>query len=143
MTHLGRGAMLLVAALALVAAGCGSDNAGGTTATASGSATTDVSATDASASDADVAAGLAQMVADAADTLAKTATDAEAGKAAAQGLETSWKPIEDVVKANEPDTYVDIEDAMALLESGDATRAAEGGAKIGTAVASYMAKHPG
>ena len=142
MTHLGRGAMLL-AALALVGAGCGSDdNAGGTTATASGAATTDDTATGA-ASDADVAAGLAQMVTVAAETVAKTAADAEAGKAAARGLETSWAPIEDVVKANEPDTYVDIEDAMALLETGDATKAAEGGAKIGTAITSYVAKHPG
>ena len=47
------------------------------------------------------------------------------------------------MKANEPDTYVDIEDAMALLGSGDATKAADGAARIATAVTGYVAKHPG
>ena len=62
---------------------------------------------------ADVAPGLQQMVTVAADVATKTATDAAAGKTAAEGLEQHWAPIEDTVKANDPDAYVEIEDAMA------------------------------
>jgi hypothetical protein len=133
-----RVSVLLLAAFALTAAACGgSDSSSGAT-TATAAATNG-----ATASDADVATGLAQMVTVAAEAAAKTVTDAAAGKTAAAGLETRWAPIEDVVKANEPDTYIDIEDAMALLESGDAGKAADGAARITTAVTGYVVKHPG
>ena len=91
----------------------------------------------------EIAAGLGQMVTVAADVAAKTATDAEAGKAAAAGLEPHWAPIEDRVKANDPDAYIAIEDAMAQLESGDVAKAAAGAAAIATAVSAYVAAFPG
>ena len=47
------------------------------------------------------------------------------------------------MKANDPDAYVAIEDAMALLESGDATKAATGATAIATAISSYVAAFPG
>ncbi len=135
MMVVGRIAVLLLASFSLVAAGCGGDDSS----VGDAAATTEAPA----ASDADVAAGLAQMITVATDTAAKTATDAEAGKAAAEGLEPHWAPIEDVVKTTDPDAYVAIEDAMALLESGDATKAADGAAQIGTAITTYVAAHPG
>jgi hypothetical protein len=141
MTKFARAAVLLLATFAPITAGCGgggsSDTTAGATAAAAG---TDAAAT---ATATDVATGLAAMVATAADAAAKTATEAGAGKTAAAALEPSWAPIEDVVKANEPDTYIGIEDAMALLESGDATKAADGATRLTTAVAGYVAKYPG
>ena len=141
MTKLGRAAVLLVAVLALIAAGCGGDDASDETSPAATSTAAAAAAGD--VSDADVAAGLAKMVTVGADVAAKTATDAEAGKTAAEGLEAHWAPIEDRVKANDPDAYIAIEDAMAQLESGDATKAATGATAIVTAVSSYVAAYPG
>jgi hypothetical protein len=142
MKCLGRIVVLLLSSFALVAAGCGGDTSTtGDTVEPAGSDTATAPA--GAISDADVAAGLARMVTVAAETAAKTATGADAGKAAAADLETAWAPIEDVVKANDPDTYVAIEDAMALLQSGDVTKAADGAAQIGTAITAYVAEHPG
>jgi hypothetical protein len=145
MTKFARAAVLLLATFAPITAGCGGGGSSDTTAGATTAAAgTDTAATATGAVTAtDVATGLAAMVATAADAAAKTATDAGAGKTAAAALEPSWAPIEDVVKANEPDTYIDIEDAMALLESGDATKAADGATRLTTAVAGYVAKYPG
>jgi hypothetical protein len=150
----GRIAVLLIAAVALVAAGCGgSDDSSGDTAAPAASAAASTAAaagTEAStaaaaggSSAAAVAAGLQQMVATAADVATKTATDPEAGKTAAEGLEPSWAPIEETVKANDPDAYVDIEDAMAQLESGDAAKAVDGSTRIAAAITAYLAAHPG
>jgi len=139
----GRIAVLLIAAVALVAAGCGgSDDSSDDTAAPAASAVASTAAA-AGSSAAAVAAGLQQMVATAADVATKTATDPEAGKTAAEGLEPSWAPIEDTVKANDPDTYVDIEDAMAQLESGDAAKAVDGSTRIAAAITAYLAAHPG
>ena len=133
MTTLGRATVLLLAAFALIAAGCGGSDDGADEAVATAVAV----------DDAQVAAGLARMATVAAETAAKAAIDAAAGKTAAEGLELNWAPIEDVVKANEPDTYIEIEDAMAQLGSGDATKAAAGAVRMATAVTGYVAKHPG
>jgi hypothetical protein len=141
MKHLGRIVMLLLAAFALIAAGCGGDDS--SSADTAPAATSEAAAPAASVSGADVAVGLAKMVTVAAEVAAKTATDAAAGKTAAEGLEPSWAPIEDTVKADDPDTYVAIEDAMALLESGDATKAAAGATQITTAIGAYVAQHSG
>ena len=91
---------------------------------------------------ADVSAGLQQMVTVAADTATKTATDAAAGKTAAEGLEEHWAPIEDTVKANDPNTYVEIEDAMEQLQSGDTTKATDGATRLAAAITAYLAAHP-
>ncbi len=140
MTKLGRSAVLLLAAFALLAAGCGGGSSDHTT---PASASTDAAAPAGDVSDADVAAGLARMVTVAADVAAKTATDAAAGTTAAAGLEPHWAPVEDRVKANDPDAYIAIEDAMAQLESGDATKAAAGAAAITTAINTYVAAAQG
>jgi len=148
----GRIAVLLIAAVALVAAGCGgSDDSStdtsapaATTAAAGASSSSDEDATrSATSSAADVAAGLQQMVAVAADAATKTATDPAAGKTAAEGLEEHWAPIEDTVKANDPDTYVEIEDAMEQLGTGDVAKAADGSTRLAAAITAYLAAHPG
>jgi hypothetical protein len=150
--RLGRIAVLLIAAVALVAAGCGgSDSSTGSgsapaasTVAAGASSGADANATrSATSSAADVSAGLQQMVTVAADAAAKSATDGAAGKTAAGGLEQHWAPIEDTVKANDPDTYVEIEDSMEQLQSGDATKATDGAARLAAAVTAYLAAHPG
>src|SRR3954454_7470748 len=144
----GRIAVLLIAAVALLGAGCGGsdetndDSAAPAGSAAAATATSDEDATRSATSSAgDVSAGLKQMVAVAADTAAKTATDGGAGKTAAEGLETAWAPIEDTVKANDPDTYVEIEDAMEQLQSGDVAKAADGSTRLAAASAAYLAAH--
>jgi hypothetical protein len=151
----GRIAVLLIAAVALVAAGCGgSDDSSDTVApAASAAASTDgaAAATDtasteggtATSSATDVATGLQAMVTVAADAATKTVTDPEAGKTAAEGLEEHWAPIEDTVKANDPDTYVEIEDSMEALGSGDTAKAADGSTRLAAAITAYLAAHPG
>ena len=142
-----RGRFALVAAM--VAAGvalgaCGSDDKS----SSSSPATTDAATTQAAASpedavapDAAVGAGLvklkgvAEKVAD--------ASDADTSKAAAEGLETLWKPIEGTVKKNEPDLYLDVEDSFERLSSGDLANAKQGEQALTEAVDAYLAKHPG
>jgi hypothetical protein len=156
MHRIGRTAVLLLASFALIAAGCGGkvDSAGGGSAPAAAGTDTAAATTVAAAAsteaspagevgDAAVASGLARMVTVAAEVAAKTATDAEAGKTAAAGLEPHWAPIEDRVKANDPDAYIAIEDAMAQLESGDATKAAAGAAALETTISAHVAAFPG
>ena len=78
--------------------------------------------------------GVAEKVAD--------ASDADTSKAAAEGLETVWKPIEGTVKKNEPDLYLDVEDSFERLSSGDLTNAKQGEQDLTKAVDAYLAKHP-
>src|SRR4029077_16151107 len=78
--------------------------------------------------------GVAEKVAD--------ASDAETSKAAAEGLETVWKPIEGTVKRNEPDLYLDVEDSFERLSSGDLANAKQGEQDLTKAVDAYLAKHP-
>lgn len=81
--------------------------------------------------------GLNKMVA-----LAKqvSAADGAAGKTLASGFEPLWKPIEDGIKAKDPNTYTSIEDAMAGLESGDKVKAAKAAGDLEAAVTTYLAK---
>jgi hypothetical protein len=93
------------------------------------------------APDAEVTAGLAALKGVGAKVAA--AGDGDAAKAAAEGLEPVWQPIEGTVKKNEPDLYLDIEDSFQRMESGDADNAKQGAQAMATAVDDYLAKHPG
>ena len=57
----------------------------------------------------------------------------------------AWKPIEDTVRAKEPDLYLEIEDALDLLKAagGDQAKSAKGAADLTTATGAYLAHHPG
>jgi hypothetical protein len=143
-----RGWFALLAALVALGAGlaaCGGDDGGsssGSTA-ASGAATTQAAASpeDTIAPDAAVGAGLVKLKA-VAEKVAG-APDGDEAKAAAEGLEPVWQPIEGTVKKNEPDLYLDIEDSFQRMESGDLDNARKGAAAMKTAVDDYLAKHPG
>lgn len=115
---------------ALVA--CGSSDTKATT-----TPTNDSSKVTASVDAAGTTAGLNSMV-----SLAKqvAATDGAAGKKLAEGLEGFWKPIEDGIKAKDPNTYTAIEDAMAGLESGDQAKATQAATDLENAVKAYVAK---
>jgi hypothetical protein len=141
-----RGRFALVAAMVAmgVALGaCGGDDNDSSSSPATSDAATTQSAAgpeDTIAPDAAVGAGLvklkgvAEKVAD--------ASDADTSKAAAEGLETVWKPIEGTVKKNEPDLYLDVEDSFERLSSGDLDNAKQGEQDLTKAVDAYLAKHP-
>jgi len=141
-----RGRLALGAAMVAIGVtlgACGGDDDSSSSAATSEAATTQAAAgpEDTIAPDAAVGAGLvklkgvAEKVAD--------ASDADTSKAAAEGLETVWKPIEGTVKKNEPDLYLDIEDSFQRMESGDLANAKKGAQSMATAVDAYLAKHPG
>ena len=60
-------------------------------------------------------------------------------------LEPAWKPIEDTVRATEPDLHLEIEDALDLLKAAgaDQTKSAKGAADLTTATSAFLARHPG
>lgn len=133
-----RVAMLVVASCSLVIAGCSSD------ADDAVDAATTTAPEERISSDADVAEGLAEMRTTA-EEIAAAVPDTERAAAAADDLETVWQRIEGTVKSKEPDVYVDIEDAMSLLSAavdGDDAKAPVGVADMGTAIDTYLDKHP-
>lgn len=136
--------LMVVSAVGL--AGCSS---GGDTSVAPAAPTTTsaVAPQEQSASAAEAAEGLRKI-----DQLAKEiAGSAGTDKAKAASLdgqiEPTWKPIEDIVKANDQDTYLTMEDNFAVLEKaaddGDAAAATKGSAAISSAVQAYLAKYSG
>jgi len=140
-----RGRLALGAAMVAIGVtlgACGGDDDSSSSAATSEAATTQAAAgpEDTIAPDAAVGAGLvklkgvAEKVAD--------ASDADTSKAAAEGLETVWKPIEGTVKKNEPDLYLDVEDSFERLSSGDLINAKQGEQDLTKAVDAYLAKHP-
>jgi hypothetical protein len=143
-----RGWFALLAALVALGAGlaaCGGDDGGsssGSTAASGGAATTQAAASpeDTIAPDAAVGAGLVKLKA-VAEKVAG-APDGDEAKAAAEGLEPVWQPIEGTVKKNEPDLYLDVEDSFERLESGDLDNAKQGEQDLEKAVDAYLAEHP-
>src|SRR6476469_6218894 len=129
----------VVAAMSVALGACGGDdNASSSTAASSDAATTQAAAgpEDTIAPDAVVGAGLvklkgvAEKVAD--------ASDADTSKAAAEGLETLWQPIEGTVKKNEPDLYLDVEDSFELLSAVGADKARQGEQRLDQAIDAYL-----
>ena len=95
-------------------------------------------------SDADVAVGLAKMGVSSAAVAA--ASNPAAAISADDELEPVWTAIEGTVRQNEPTLYADIEASLSLLAAGakgDGTKATTGADSMGTAIAAYVAKHPG
>jgi len=93
------------------------------------------------APDAQVATGLGQLVKVAEDISAEQ--DATASKRASKRLEPVWMKVEGTVKQNEPDSYVTIEEDLALLESGVPARTKTGADELSATVDAYLVKHPG
>jgi hypothetical protein len=95
----------------------------------------------------DVATGL-RKIEHTAQEIAKVAgTDKARAVSLADEIEPAWKPIEDVVKKNDQNIYLTMEDNFAVLEKaaddGDAAAAAKGANAVSSAVQAYLAKYSG
>jgi hypothetical protein len=131
------GSLLTVGLLA--AGACSSDDDTKT------SGTTTTAPEEKISSDADVAAGLAKMKVSAA-AVAAAGSDAAAAGTANDELEPVWEDIEGTVKKNASETYIAIEDSMALLSQGaegDQEKAKQGAEDITAAIDDYLATYPG
>lgn len=94
-----------------------------------------------------VATGL-QNIDQIAKQIAASAGTDKAKAASLDGqIEPTWSTIEDVVKQNDSNTYLAMEDSFAVLEKaaddGDAAAAEKGSAAVSSAVQAYLAKYPG
>jgi hypothetical protein len=138
-----RGRTTIVAAIVAVSSGlvaCGSNDKASTT--SGGQASTGAAAPESRiAPDAVVTAGLKRLQGVAARVA--SAPGGSAAKVAVAGLEPIWMRIEGTVKRNEPNLYVDVEDSLALLSSGEAQKARSGLRAMERTVRAYLAKHPG
>jgi hypothetical protein len=138
-----RGRVVVVAVgLAVVGAGCGSDNSSGSSATTVAAATT--APEEKQSTDAEVAAGLKALPALVTAAVAKVSGGD--GTAAFEPVEESWRTYEGTVRAKESDIYLAIEDGFSSLQKAiddkDAAKAEEAKTAIVTAANQYLAKHP-
>lgn len=141
-----RSASLMLVAISVVGLpSCSSGGGGGTSAATS--PTSAAAAPERSATAAEVATNMRKI-----EQIAKQiAQSAGTNKAEAAGLDAQleplWKPIEGIVRLNDQDTYLAIEDGFAALEKaadeGNAAAAANGAAGITSAVQPYLAKYSG
>ena len=130
----------------LAVGACGGRTGGsGASAASSGAATpsapTPAVPEDAIASEAAVGVGLARLKGVAAKVAG--AADGDSAKAAAVELEPVWQSIEGIVKKNEPDLYLAVEDSFQRLERGDLADTKKGAQALRMAVDAYLAKPPG
>lgn len=123
------------ACLALAACGGGDDAASTTSQEAASSPESRI------VPDAQVTAGLGQLKGVAAQVA--SASDGDASREASEELEPVWEKIEGTVKRNEPDLYIEVEDGLQLLSTGDLDKARRGEQRMDRAVDAYLAKHPG
>ena len=97
------------------------------------------------ASDADVTAGLGRMTTSAAKIAATVAAGSKVEHAQDQ-LEVDWEQIEGTFKGNEPDLYLQVEDAMTAIDNaaadGNSADTATATEDLDTAIRSYLAEHP-
>lgn len=94
-----------------------------------------------------VAAGMRKIDQIAKDIAASAGSDKARAVSLAGEIEPAWRPIEDIVKQHDQNTYLAMEDNFAVLENaaddGDAAAAARGAAAISPVVQAYVAKYPG
>lgn len=140
---------LLVAALALSACGSssGSSSAGqsGDTATASSVETT-VAPEYRIASDAEVSDGLTETLTLAGKAVTLITSDPSKAEAAVTATYDRWFQFEGTIKQRDQSVYLDMEDALGLVKSGqadgDAAKATKGIDALSTLAAGYVAKYP-
>jgi hypothetical protein len=140
--------ILLLGSFVLGACGGDDDDSGGSGSGSGSGSGTEVAPEDLRASDAEVAAGLATLK----TTVTQTAAAVEAGsKNTAETLdakiEPTWQPIEGTIKANDPDSYITIEDNFAVMSNAakdmDADKAKQAADTISSTADAYLEKHPG
>jgi Tfp pilus assembly protein PilW len=98
-------------------------------------------------SSAQVATGLAALQTLAGTASSEAKTNPEAAKKTATRAHDQWAKVEGRVKKNDPDAYLQFEDALTNLTVGakdqDAAKVARGASGVATAAAAYLAKYPG
>lgn len=141
-------ATAVTAALIPALAACGSNEpTAGPTASTTPSVTATIAATATGTATADTSAkhvaalkGLEDLH-DLADKIAET-KDVAAAKTLSEGLEPIWGPIEDHIRDLDPNAYVDIEDAMSSLETGDPAKTVPAAATLHEVVEAFAQAHP-
>ncbi len=127
-------------------AGCSSGGSA-TAPTAPPSTSTPAAAGSSSVTPAEVGAGL-RKIDQTAQEIARYAGSDKARAASLQDqIEPTWEPIEDVVKQNDKNAYISMEDSFSVLEKaaddGDAAAAAKGASAFSSAMQAYLAKYSG
>ncbi len=133
-------ATILLVLSGLLMSGCSGDDSGGD-ALAQSPAPEQIT-TDA----ATVATGLGQIT-DIAAQIETSISDSPKATDLDGQIEPIWSTIEGTVKGNDPDAYISLEDAFAVLEEAaantDATKAASGSTAVSETVTAYLNKYPG
>jgi hypothetical protein len=97
------------------------------------------------ATSAAVTAGLNHMISTASELEAAVAVGARVDDARAQ-LEVDWQQVGTTVRQNEPDTYLDVEDALGGIDSsardGNAPQTTRFAVDLASAIRGYLMKHP-
>lgn len=134
--------VLLVAASLLAA--CGDDDATDTVTTAAPAGSTAAAGEYEIVSDAVVAQGLAST---SADMAALAAAPETATPDAVLQVFDEWANYEGTIKQNQPDVYIDLEDALSAFkksaENGDAVGMQTAIADFGEMASQYLATYPG
>lgn len=132
--------VVLLVTAGLFLSACGSDNSKASDGSSQSPAPEQIT-TDATT----VATGLGKIVVIAASLQAAISDATKAAQIDGQ-VEPIWSTVEGTVKANDPDTYIALEDAYAVLQdaakNADATKAAAGAKSVTDAIAAYLAKYP-
>ena len=136
--------VVLVAVSVAGLVGCSS---GGASTEPTASPSTAVTPATQPATAAAVATGLRNIDQIAKQIAASAGTDKAKAASLDGQIEPTWSTIEDVVKQNDPNTYLAMEDSFAVLEKaagdGDAAAAEKGSTAVSSAVQAYLAKYPG
>jgi hypothetical protein len=131
---------VLVLAVPTAVASCSSDDDSTT------SAPTTLAPEEITVPDARVTAGLTAMKTLFADAATAVGSKAASASTFPDRLENEWKQIEGTVKKNEPDVYIDAEDALSAMDKaigdGDGKAAATASTDFNTVAEKYLAQHP-
>ena len=137
----------VVVGLSLLGTACSSDSKKSDTSAGAAPTSSSPAPEDRRSPAADVATGLDKIDSTANQMAAAAGSDKSKAKELSDQIEPVWMTIEGTVKANDPDSYIALEDAFALLEQGadqgDAAKAQQGAQSVSSTVAAYLAKYPG
>ncbi len=142
--------VFVVVALLTSAAGCTSGHPGPDAQAAAVHAASSggpITADDLRVDDAEVTDGLTQLTAIVNEVADSIGSDAAAATEAVGRIEPVWSSIEGTVKANEPDTYVRLEDEFALIQKTlsvtDPVKARAAADAVVQAADGYLDRHSG
>src|SRR6478609_2363227 len=129
---------LVLVLTGLLMSGCSDDAPG------SGSSSQSPAPEEITTDAATVASGL-HRIKDLASSIETSISDSSRATELDGQIEPIWATIEGTVKGNDPDIYIALEDAFAVLEEaaadGDATKAASGSDAVSDAVTEYLGEY--